>query len=294
MDFTWMLWLPLGLLFLSTVIGALVKNRSRDLCLKKFDNCFVLIKTEDGRWFWGDLQVFSTCLELRFHQSLNPEGLAKLSYIFYEPEIQTIVSVIRPVPYVDGSDQQWQMEIASLLERTPGERALRQFRNLLNILRDAFSQSIGLLVGLVKTKQKIAAVPALDQRSTELGKHLLSVVPNAYEPILEKYLGHLVIVQSLKTGVLPEQVSILEEYTEKFLLVRDAPVPTDWPAKLPVPSPCHYDAVHARRVAVIRHLAQRTQPAPFTNREETDVATLLPAMAVVANRSERRIRPGFL
>ena len=275
MDFTWMLWLPLLLLFLSTAIGALVKNRSRDLCLKKFDNCFVLIRTEDGRWFWGDLKVFSTCLELRFHPQPNPEGLAKLSYIFYEPEIQTITTLIRPIPCGSpDAEQNWRREVASLLERTPGERALRQFRNLLHILRDAFSQSIGLLVGLVKTKQKIGAVPALDQRGSEFGKHLLAAVPNSYEPILEKYLGHLVIVQSLKSGVLPEQVAILEEYTEKFLLLRDAPAPTDWPAALSLPSPCHYDVIHARRLAVIRHLAQRVRPAPFRSREEMDTAKL--------------------
>ncbi len=258
-----MLWLPLLLLFLSTALGAVVKNRSRDLCLKKFDRSFVLIKTEDGRWFWGVLRVFSTCLELRFQPQPNPGVVTKLSYIFYEPEMPAIVSVIRPVPCSSPElERAWQREMAALLKRRPGERAWRQFRNLFNILRDAFSQSIALLVGLVKTKQKIAAMPALDQRGSEFGKHLLSVVPNAYEPILEKYLGHPVVVQSLKPGVMPEQVCILEEYTEKFLLLRDAPASADWPAALTFPSPCHYDVIYARRVAAIRHLAQRPSPAP--------------------------------
>jgi len=263
MDFTWMLWLPLLLLFLSTALGAFVKSRSRDLCLKKFDRSFVLIKTEDGRWFWGNLNVFSTCLELHFPPPPQAGAITKLSYIFYEPELPSIVSVVRPAPCnTPELDREWKMEMAALLERGPGERALRQFRNLFNILRDAFSQSIGLLVGLMKTKQKIAAVPALDQRGNEFGKHLLSVLPNAYEPILEKYLGHPVVVQSLKPGAMPEQVCILEEYTEKFLLLRDAPAPADWPAALTFPSPCHYDVIYARRVAVIRHLAQRPSSSP--------------------------------
>ena len=137
----------------------------------------------------------------------------------------------------------------------------RQGRNLLNILRDAFSQSIGLIVGLVKTRQKIGAVPALDQRGHEFGKHLFAVVPNSYKPILEKYLGHEVVIQSLKPGLLPEQAAILEEYTEKFLLVRDSAVPSDLPAAPSLPARCHFDAVHARRVAVIRHLGQGTRLA---------------------------------
>lgn len=266
MDFTWMLWLPLLLLFLSTVIGAIVKNRSRDDCLKKFQGSFVFIKTEDGRWFWGELNVYATCLELRFRLEAGHIGPAKRSYVFYEPELQTITSLIRPIPREPTEHFiRWQNEIDSLLERTWWERTLRHGRNLLNILRDAFSQSIGLLVGLVKTKQKIGAVPALDQRGSEFGKHLLAVVPNAYEPILEKYLGHEVIIQSLKPGLLPEQAAILEEYTEKFILLRDAPAPADLPTAPALPARCHFDAVHARRVAVIRHLGQGTRrvPAPI-------------------------------
>ena len=119
MDFTWMLWLPLLLLFLSTAIGAIVKNRSRDACLKKFHGSFVFIKTEDGRWFWGELNVYATCLELRFRLQLGHTGPAKRSYIFYEPEIQTITSLMRPIPCkpVDAFVR-WQKEIDTLLVRT--------------------------------------------------------------------------------------------------------------------------------------------------------------------------------
>src|SRR5688572_2429941 len=98
-DAIWIFWLPLLLLFLSTAIGAVVKNRSRDACLKEFDGSYVIIRTEDGRWFWGVLRVFSTCLELAFHSdSAGRIGdFLKRSYIFYEPEIQTIASVFRLV-----------------------------------------------------------------------------------------------------------------------------------------------------------------------------------------------------
>ena len=261
-DAIWIFWLPLLLLFLSTAIGAVVKNRSRDACLKEFDGSYVIIRTEDGRWFWGVLRVFSTCLELTFHSdSAGRIGdFLKRSYIFYEPEIQTIASVFRLVrSNVKSEEDRWQKEIRDLIHRSAWERAGRQLRNALNILRDALSQSVGLVVGLVKTKQKVAAVPALDQRGNEFGRHLLAIVPNAYEPVLEKYLGREVVVQSLKQGVLNEQVSIFEEYTERFILVRDVPSPPDLPTPaLLSHSAWHFDAVHARRLVVVRHLAEKT------------------------------------
>jgi hypothetical protein len=260
MDTIWIFWLPLLLLFSSTAIGAVVKNRSRDACLKKFHGSYVVIRTEDGRWFWGVLRVFSTCLELVFHSDSGRTGdYLKRSYIFYEPEIQTVASVFRLVRS-DGKngDLRWQSEIKDLIHRSVWERVGRQARNVFNILRDAFSQSVGLVVGLVKTKQKVAAVPALDQRSSEFGKHLLAIVPNAYEPVLERYLGREVIVQSLKPGLLDEQVSILEEYTERFLLVRDVPSPSNLPPEaMRSDSAWHFDAIHARRLVVVRHLAEK-------------------------------------
>lgn len=265
MDAIWIFWLPLLLLFSSTAIGAVVKNRSRDACLKKFHGSYVAIRTEDGRWFWGVLRVFSTCLELVFNSNSSQTGdYLKRSYIFYEPEIQTIASIFRLVPS-DGrnGDLQWRKEIQDLVYRSLWERASRQARNVFNILRDAFSQSVGLVVGLVKTKQKVAAVPALDQRSSEFGKHLLAIVPNSYEPVLERYVGREVIVQSLKPGLLDEQVSILEEYTERFLLVRDVPSPSNLPPEAARShSNCHFDAIHARRLVVVRHLAEKREAPP--------------------------------
>jgi hypothetical protein len=154
--------------------------------------------------------------------------------------------------------------------RSLWERACRQARNVFNILRDAFSQSVGLVVGLVKTKQKVAAVPALDQRGSEFGRHLLAIVPNAYEPVLERYVGREVIVQSMKPGLLDEQVSILEEYTERFLLVRDVPSPSNLPPEALLSELAwHFDAIHARRLVVVRHLAEKME-APLSSVDRPD------------------------
>jgi len=113
MNYTLVFWIPILVLFLSTAIGAIIKNRSRDICLQAFDTNFVLIKTTEEKWYWGDLAVFSNSVELVLRgEDRTDQGFAKLSYIFYEPELNNIAWVIRPV--LSGNlavIERWQAEI---------------------------------------------------------------------------------------------------------------------------------------------------------------------------------------
>jgi hypothetical protein len=252
----WIFWLPVILLFLTTAIAAIVRNRSRDACLKQFNGCFVLVKTDDDHWFWGELCVFSTCLELRFRDGTDAGDYVKHSYVFYEAEMQAITCLIRPVERDHFED--WQAATRALLRRPLHSRLRRSIRNMFNILRDAFSQSINVLVGFVKTKGRVAAVPAWDQRGAELGRQVLAIVPNAYEPALERYIGREVAAQSIKPGLLKEHASVLQEYTDKFLLLRDTPLAFAPPAE--AQEFCgsgFFDAIYSRRIAVIRHRVER-------------------------------------
>jgi hypothetical protein len=265
MNYTLVFWVPILILFLSTAIGAIIKNRSRDICLKAFDTNFVLIKTTEEKWYWGGLAVFSNSLELVFRgEDRTDQGFAKLSYIFYEPELNNIAWVIRPV--LSGNPaviERWQAEIRTLLHRTRKQKVSRKARNLFNIFRDAFTQSIGLLVGLFKAKSKLIQAPLVEQQTNDIGKTLLQVVPNAYEPVLEKYIGRQVIIESIKPGVLPEHITVLEEYSDKFILVRDVKPRFQLPPE--VADLCasgYFDAIFSRRVALIRHLASSLQRNP--------------------------------
>ena len=58
-------WLPLFLLFLSALVGAVIKRRSCDHCLKKFEHCKILLKTNQGDWISGTLEVFAQGIELK-------------------------------------------------------------------------------------------------------------------------------------------------------------------------------------------------------------------------------------
>jgi hypothetical protein len=58
-------WLPLILLFLSALLGAVIKRRSCDHCLKKFNGQKVLFAFQDGEWICGKLEVFAKGVEIQ-------------------------------------------------------------------------------------------------------------------------------------------------------------------------------------------------------------------------------------
>ena len=57
-------WLPLFLLFLSALVGALIKRRSCDHCLKRFNGNQVLLPIGTKDWICGKLEVFAQGLEI--------------------------------------------------------------------------------------------------------------------------------------------------------------------------------------------------------------------------------------
>ena len=60
-----------------------------------------------------------------------------------------------------------------------------------------------------------------DKRFGEMQGNLTNMIPNAWEPILEKYLGNPVVVERRSESELLMESGILEDYSSKYLLLRD-------------------------------------------------------------------------
>ena len=67
------------------------------------------------------------------------------------------------------------------------------------------------------------------RQSRRVGRSLINVVPNAYEPVLERYLGKRVVVESIQAEKILEQTGALQEYSAKYILVRAAEFLQDLP-----------------------------------------------------------------
>jgi hypothetical protein len=254
------LWVPLLLIFASALLGAIVKRYTRDPCLKAFHRSFVSLKLKDGRWIDGGLLVYSNCLELIYQTAqLLADKHRKVTYVLYEHNLDSIERILRPSPRTGTKARRdWDREISRLQHPSFLRSSQRKIRNLFNMLRDAFTQSLSVIFGAVKRRGRFGTGPVDDARIGEMGKHLISVVPNAYEPILEKYLGRRIVVETLQAEAKSiEQIGVLQEYSSKYLLVRDVELlPEIPPLGEPALQSKEFDVVFPRPANVVRHLAE--------------------------------------
>jgi small nuclear ribonucleoprotein (snRNP)-like protein len=246
-------WIPMVLLFVAAMIAAIAARRKRDRCLKYFNRRPVMILMESGKWLWGQFIAYPKAIELVFE---NPEkdetGHRKASYVLYSPEVDGIKKILQPPPMLGTEEyEKWKKEIKRIAQPSLMRRFRRWTWNVFNTLRDAISQSIGMILGTLKTKTPIGRVAGADKRAGDIGNTLLGTVPNAYEPVLEKYLSKQVIVEMLEDGVVVEFAGLLQEYSEKYLLLRNVPYVPNMAGDTPLPD--RFDIIFPRSQALVRH-----------------------------------------
>lgn len=246
-------WLPMILLFVAATIAAIATRRKRDRCLKYFNREPVMILMESGKWLWGRFIAFPKAMELVFESPEKDEsGFKKASYVLYTPEVDGIRMILQPPPRTDTPEhQKWQREIQRIANPSLARRFRRWIWNVFNTLRDAVSQSFGMIIGTMKKNTPIGKVSGADKRAGEIGNTLLGTVPNAYEPVLEKYLSKQVIVEMLDEGKVVELAGLLQEYSGKYLLIRNVAFQPDIETGSPLPD--RFDIIFPRSKALVRH-----------------------------------------
>lgn len=249
MDF----WLPMVLLFLTATVAAIATRRKRDRCLKYFNHEPVIILMQSGKWLWGRFIAYPKTLELVFENPVKDDsGHIKASYVLYTPEVDGIKKIIQPPPRAGTKEHaRWQAEIERVANPSLYRRARRWLWNVFNTLRDAVTQSLGMVIGSMKKVTPMGKVAGADKRAGEIGDTLLGTVPNTYEPVLEKYLSKQVIVEMLENDAVVEFAGLLQEYSGKYLLLRNVAFAPDVDTGTPLPD--RFDMIFPRSKALIRH-----------------------------------------
>ena len=88
------------------------------------------------------------------------------------------------------------------------------------MLRDAFGQAAQTIIGAMSKGSSVSKVKNADKRINEMGSGLIELVPNSWEPILEKYRGQRIVTERKSVDGLIKEAGILEDYSAKYLLVR--------------------------------------------------------------------------
>ena len=219
--------LTLAFIFITAIITTVATKWSRDKALKFFHRYHITLERSRGQTIWGNLKVFSSGVEVVFdHPYVDYRGQKKTSFLVYQQELeQQMLSIFR---YHDELDPKMQIARKRQIHRTfnpgPMKRLWRGVRNFVNTLRDAFNTAIGTAVGQYQRMNPASAVLSSQASSvTQIGQTLLGKFANAFEPLLEQYIGQPVILD-VADPINPNNATVsyagyLADYTQSFIAI---------------------------------------------------------------------------
>ncbi|HEY8665327.1 MAG TPA: hypothetical protein VIL86_01620 [Tepidisphaeraceae bacterium] len=220
-------YLTLLFIFLTAIITTVATKWARDKCLKFFHHYHVTLEKNRGQSMWGTFKVFSSGIEVVYdHAFIDSRGRKKTSFMMYPPEMDAqLLSVLRYHDELDADGQERRKEqIHATFNPGPLRRFARGVRNFVNTLRDAFSAAIGAVVGQYQKINPTSAVMGTQGGSVaQIGQTLLGKFANAYEPLLEQYIGQPVILDVADpinpNNATVEYAGYLADYTQQFIAV---------------------------------------------------------------------------
>jgi len=236
-----------------TFVGAFIKGRSRDRCLKDIDGYPVTLRMKDSQLIWGRARVENGCMELAYDKPHENERHAETSYILYKGEYDNILMVIR---YTDNLNAAESASRSGDLERTKNpsrlSRMLRSVRNIFGTIRDSLMELTGLLIGQMQSMTPAGKVlKGQDKYVAQMQQEGISAMSTAYEPVLERYMGKRVVLAVSAPAGKEEYSGVLKEYTAKFVEILD----TEY--RDPDGKYKRADIVVLRSGGIVRHAGER-------------------------------------
>lgn len=239
---------------LSTLIAAFVSKRSRDKCLKDFGDDLITLEETSGKTVWGKLRVENTGLELNYPaKHKDKEGHDETSYILYKNEYANIQALVR---YHDKLSERGKKEREKELKRTYHPNFLRKFKrkiqNVFKTVRDSVMEVVNLLISQAKKATPAGAVlTTQDKQVSRMKQELMGSAGTSFEPLLERHIGHRVVLELNKGDKIFEYPGVLKDYTAEFVEVMDVNyrVKEDQSVR-------KADLVVLRKYGVIRHLGE--------------------------------------
>ena len=203
-------------IILATVVAAFVRRRNRDKCLKDFRHNMVTLEETGGGIICGKLRVENTGLEFAYPAAhKNKDGHIQTSSILYKHEYPNIMVLIR---FHDELSEFDKKEREKELKRTYHPRMLRRLKrkiqNVLKTVRDSVMEVVNLLVSQAKRATPAGAVlTSQDKYVSQMKQELMGSVGTSFEPLLERYIGHKVVLELVKGDKVFEYCGVLKDCT---------------------------------------------------------------------------------
>ena len=229
------------------VIGAFIKGRHKDRCLKYFQGLHSHIIRIDNKDCWGIFNIESNCIEVQFTKkhtkNINGIDYNKSNFILYKYEFN---SISRLIHFVDTENNieigKREKELKKLLKPNIFKRFGRKVVIFFNIVKDALLE----VAGSVMTKSKLSEGNKDKLMGTFKESSLNNYSGENHQPIWENYIGkHVILEQKIEVNK-QEYIGILKEYSANYILLFDVDYITEGKTQ-------KADIIFPRENAIIRH-----------------------------------------
>ena len=239
---------------LSTFVGAFIKGRKKDKCLKAFRDFIITLEDISGKRIWGRLNVEATGMELTYTQPHDDtDGHIESSYMLYKYEYGNISALIRYHDYLSEENlKRRDAELKKTYHPSWPRRTRRKIANVFKTIRDSIMEVSNVLLSQAKkTTGAGTMLKTQDKYVSQMKNQMIGSVDTAYEPLLEKYIGHRVVAEFLHKDQPVELAGVLKDYTADFIELLDVKYWTGKEAERK-----KADIILPRKRAAIRHLAE--------------------------------------
>jgi len=206
-------------MFISAIVGTVLRNLAIDKCLRHFDDFHVTLELTNKDLLWGTLEMYNTGLELVYRDPrLDSGGHFESSFILYNSEYDNIQSICRYHGDLTPKRRRIrEKDIRKTYQPSIFSRTVRWLRNLMNTFSDAFSKTLNLIIGQMKKVSPGSVILKQEAQISKIGTEIIGYAGNAYDPILERYIGRKVVVEINYSDRKEEYLGILKEYTPTFM-----------------------------------------------------------------------------
>ena len=245
MEINWSLFVTIGLIFLVTLVGAYIRSRIKDRCLKDFVGFHVTIEREDGKLIWGIMSLESTGLELSYTDTFQDERHVESSYVLYGSEYQGVQAIYR---YADKLSvwgrKKRDRDIRSAFHPNMFRRLARSTRNFFSTATDSLQEVINVLLGqFQKAGGKFLIDDASDSLS-KLGEKYIGEIGHQADPLLENYIGQRVVFEITEAGEVHEHVGVFKDYSAQFIEFLNVQYPQRQVVPFQIEKDAQTDRVH--------------------------------------------------
>lgn len=222
----WSFIITLGVIVFTALLGAYMRARHEDRCLRDFDGYRVTVERDGHGIIWGDLKVHPTGVELVYGVDVKDDNHMETSYIYYKDEFGDLHAIYR---HARDLTPELQARRARSVERSlhPGlfRRARRSLRNFLSTAADSFADALTMTMGRMRIKGAAVMTDTSQTYMRGISKDVFGYVGTSFDPLLEQYIGTRVVMEMVEDGVVHEHCGVFKEYSADFLELLDVYYP---------------------------------------------------------------------